>query len=37
MAVKVGPIPEGYHTVTLVLTVQGAAKLIDLNQAIDLV
>jgi uncharacterized glyoxalase superfamily protein PhnB len=27
MAVK--PIPEGYHTVTPYLTVQGAAKLID--------
>jgi uncharacterized glyoxalase superfamily protein PhnB len=27
MAVK--PIPEGYHTVTPYLTIQGAAKLID--------
>ncbi len=34
MAVK--PIPEGYHTVTPLLTVQGAAKLIDfLTQAFD--
>ncbi len=34
MAVK--PIREGYHTVTPVLTVQGAAKLIDfLTQAFD--
>ena len=32
MAVK--PIPEGYHTVTPYLTVQGAAKLVDfLKQA----
>lgn len=29
MAAKVNPIPEGYHTVTPVLTVQGAANLID--------
>ncbi len=29
MAAKINPIPEGYHTVTPVLTVQGAAKLID--------
>lgn len=36
MATKVSPIPEGYHTVTPVLTVQGAAKLIDfLKQAFD--
>ena len=34
MAVK--PIPEGYHTVTPVLTVQGAGKLIEfLKQAFD--
>lgn len=36
MATKVNPIPEGYHTVTPVLTVQGSAKLIDfLKQAFD--
>jgi uncharacterized glyoxalase superfamily protein PhnB len=36
MATKVNPIPEGFHTVTPVLTVQGAAKLIDfLKQAFD--
>jgi uncharacterized glyoxalase superfamily protein PhnB len=36
MAAKVNPIPEGFHTVTPVLTVQGAAKLIDfLKQAFD--
>jgi len=34
MAVK--PIPEGYHTVTPYLVVEGAAKLIDfLKQAFD--
>lgn len=34
MAVK--PIPDGYHTLTPVLTVQGAAKLIEfLKQAFD--
>jgi PhnB protein len=34
MAVK--PIPEGYHSVTPYLTVQGAAKLLDfLQQAFD--
>ena len=34
MAVK--PIPDGYHTITPYLTVQGAAKLIDfLKQAFD--
>src|SRR5919106_3734839 len=34
MAVK--PIPEGYHTVTPYLTVQGAAKLIEfLKQAFE--
>jgi PhnB protein len=32
----VNPIPEGYHTVTPYLVVQGAAKLIDfLKQAFD--
>ena len=31
MAVK--PIPDGYHTVTPCLTVQGAAKLIDFLKA----
>jgi uncharacterized glyoxalase superfamily protein PhnB len=32
----VKPIPDGYHTVTLVLTVQGASKLIEfLEQAFD--
>ncbi|MGH7233017.1 MAG: VOC family protein [Nitrospiraceae bacterium] len=32
----VKPIPDGYHTVTPVLTVQGAAKLIEfLKQAFD--
>lgn len=36
MATKVKPIPEGFHTVTPVLTVQGSAKLIDfLKQAFD--
>lgn len=36
MATKANLIPEGYHTVTPVLTVQGAAKLIDfLKQAFD--
>ena len=36
MTTKVNPIPDGYHTVTPVLTVQGAAKLIDfLKQAFD--
>jgi hypothetical protein len=36
MATKVNPVPEGYHTVTPVLTVQGAAMLIDfLKQAYD--
>lgn len=36
MAAKVNPIPEGFHTVTPVPTVQGAAKLIDfLKQAFD--
>lgn len=36
MATKVNPIPEGYYTVTPVLTVQGAVKLIDfLKQAFD--
>jgi uncharacterized glyoxalase superfamily protein PhnB len=36
MATKVNPIPEGYHAVTPVLTVQGAAMLIDfLKQAYD--
>ena len=34
MAVK--PIPDGYHTVTPYLVVEGAAKLIDfLKQAFD--
>jgi PhnB protein len=34
MAIK--PVPDGYHTVTPVLTVQGAAKLIGfLKQAFD--
>jgi uncharacterized glyoxalase superfamily protein PhnB len=34
MTVK--PIPEGYHTVTPYLTVEGAAKLIDfLKQAFE--
>ena len=34
MAVK--PIPDGYHTLTPVLTAQGAAKLIEfLKQAFD--
>ena len=34
MAIK--PIPDGYHTVTPVLTVEGAAKLIEfLKQAFD--
>lgn len=32
----VKPIPDGYHTVTSVLTVHGAAKLIEfLKQAFD--
>ncbi len=36
MATKAKPIPTGYHTVTPVLTVHGAAKLIDfLKQAFD--
>lgn len=36
MATKVKPIPEGFHTVTPLLTVQGSAKLIDfLKQAFD--
>ena len=36
MATKVNPIPEGHHTITPVLTVQGAAKTIDfLKQAFD--
>lgn len=36
MATKVNPIPDGYHTVTPVLTVQEAAKLIDfLKQAFN--
>ncbi len=36
MTTKVNPIPEGYHTVTPVLTVQGATKLIDfMRQAFD--
>lgn len=36
MVAKVNPIPEGYHTVTPVLTVQEAAKLIDfLKHAFD--
>jgi len=36
MATKVNPIPNGYHTVTPVLTVHGAAKLMDfLKQAFD--
>jgi len=36
MATKVNPIPEGHHTVTPVLTVQGAARLIDfLKDAFD--
>ncbi len=34
MASKVKPIPDGYHSVTPVLQVDGAAKLIDfLKQA----
>jgi PhnB protein len=34
--VAITPIPEGYHTVTPYLVVQGAAKLIDfLKQAFD--
>jgi PhnB protein len=36
MAPKANPIPKGFHTVTPVLTVHGAAKLIDfLRQAFD--
>jgi uncharacterized glyoxalase superfamily protein PhnB len=36
MTTKVSPIPEGYHTVTPVMTVQGAVKLIDfMKQAFD--
>ena len=36
MATKATPIPKGYHTVTPVLTVHGAAKLIEfLKQAFD--
>ena len=36
MTTKAKPIPEGYHTVTPVLTVHGAAKLIEfLKQAFD--
>jgi PhnB protein len=36
MATKTTPIPKGYHTVTPVLTVHGAAKLIKfLTQAFD--
>ncbi len=36
MGTKAKPIPTGYHTVTPVLTVHGAAKLIDfLKQAFD--
>ncbi len=36
MTTKLNPIPDGYHTVTPVLTVQEAAKLIDfLKQAFD--
>ena len=36
MAVQVNPIPDGYHTVTPVLTVKGAANVIDfLKQAFD--
>jgi PhnB protein len=36
MATKAKPIPTGYHTVTPVLTVHGAADLIDfLKQAFD--
>jgi PhnB protein len=36
MATKATPIPKGYHTVTPVLTVHGAAKLIEfLTQAFD--
>jgi PhnB protein len=36
MATKTTPIPKGYHTVTPVLTVHGAAKLIEfLTQAFD--
>jgi PhnB protein len=34
--VAIKPIPDGYHTVTPVLTVEGAAKLIEfLKQAFD--
>lgn len=32
----VKPIPEGYHTVTPYLTVQGAAQLIDFLNACSL-
>lgn len=36
MPTKVNPIPDGFHTVTPVLTVQGASKLIGfLQQAFD--
>ncbi len=36
MTEKVKPVPEGYHTVTPALTVQGTPKLIDfLKQAFD--
>jgi PhnB protein len=36
MATKATPIPKGYHTVTPVLTVHGASKLIEfLKQAFD--
>jgi uncharacterized glyoxalase superfamily protein PhnB len=36
MSSQVKPIPDGYHTVTPYLTVQGAAKLIEfLGQAFD--
>ena len=36
MATKTTPIPKGYHTVTPVLTVHGAAKLLEfLTQAFD--
>jgi PhnB protein len=36
MSDKVKPVPEGYHTVTPALTVQGTPKLIDfLKQAFD--
>ena len=36
MPTKATPIPKGYHTVTPVLTVHGAAQLIEfLTQAFD--